>query len=155
MEKKNIPLSAISVDVEIQPDNTLDVYISTEGSSGAHYQNVSAEAVGENVQDLIECLAEAALEDTDRCLVESKKQEGMRGVSAPMRMILLYCRDYFKEHGYAPTLREIGDHTGLESTASVKRYMDKLYNIGMIESEHRGFPRAFRISKKGLLFLNS
>lgn len=62
MEKKNITLSAISVDVEIQPDNTLDAYISTEGSSGAHYQNVSAEAVAENVQDLIECLAEAALE---------------------------------------------------------------------------------------------
>ena len=36
--KKNIQLSAISVDVEIQPDNTLDAYISTEGSSGAHYQ---------------------------------------------------------------------------------------------------------------------
>ena len=34
MEKKNITLSAISVDVEIQPDNTLDAYISTEGSSG-------------------------------------------------------------------------------------------------------------------------
>lgn len=27
MEKKNITLSAISVDVEIQPDNTLDAYI--------------------------------------------------------------------------------------------------------------------------------
>lgn len=54
----------------------------------------------------------------------SKKQEVMRGAAAPMRMILLYSRDYFKEHGYAPTLREIGDHTGLESTASVKYYMD-------------------------------
>ena len=84
----------------------------------------------------------------------SKKQEVMRGAAAPMRMILLYSRDYFKEHGYAPTLREIGDHTGLESMASVKYYMDKLYDVGMIESEHRGFPRAFRISEKGLSFLN-
>ena len=84
----------------------------------------------------------------------SKKQEVMRGAAAPMRMILLYSRDYFKEHGYAPTLREIGDHTGLKSTASVKYYMDKLYDVGMIESEHRGFPRAFRISEKGLSFLN-
>ena len=84
----------------------------------------------------------------------SKKQELVRGAAAPMRMILSYSRDYFKEHGYAPTLREIGDHTGLESTASVKYYMDKLYDEGMIESEHRGFPRAFRISKKGLLSLN-
>ena len=54
MEKKNITLSAISVDVEIQPDNTLDAYISTEGSSGAHYQTVSAEAGADNVQELIE-----------------------------------------------------------------------------------------------------
>ena len=30
----------------------------------------------------------------------------------------------------------------------------KLYDEGMIESEHRGFPRAFRISQKGLLSLN-
>ena len=37
----------------------------------------------------------------------SKKQEVMRGAAAPMRMILLYSRDYFKEHGYAPTLRVI------------------------------------------------
>lgn len=84
----------------------------------------------------------------------NEKLEVMRGAAAPMRMILLYSRDYFKEHGYAPTLREIGDHTGLESTASVKYYMDKLYDVGMIESEHRGFPRAFRISEKGLSFLN-
>lgn len=83
-----------------------------------------------------------------------KKQEVMQGAAVPMEMILSYSRDYFKEHGYAPTLREIGDHTGLESTASVKYYMDKLYDEGMIESEHRGFPRAFRVSKKGLLSLN-
>ena len=79
MEKKNITLSAISVDVEIQPDNTLDAYISTEGSSGAHYQNVSAEVVAENVQDLIECLAEAALENTDRCLAETFPSRNLRG----------------------------------------------------------------------------
>lgn len=84
----------------------------------------------------------------------SKKQGLAQGAATPTRMILLYSRNYFKEHGYAPTLREIGDHTGLESTASVKYYMDKLYDEGMIESEYRGFPRAFRISKKGLLSLN-
>ena len=28
----------------------------------------------------------------------SKKQELMRGASAPMRMILLYSRDYFEKH---------------------------------------------------------
>lgn len=100
MEKKNITLSAISVDVEIQPDNTLDAYISTEGSSGAHYQNVSAEAVAENVQDLIECLAEAALENTDRCLAETFPSCNLRGgqLQSGFERYLEH-RRYLYEHG--------------------------------------------------------
>ena len=100
MEKKNITLSAISVDVEIQPDNTLDAYISTEGSSGAHYQNVSAEAVAENVQDLIECLAEAALENTDRCLAETFPSRNLRGgqLQSGFERYLKH-RRYLYEHG--------------------------------------------------------
>ena len=100
MEKKNITLSAISVDVEIQPDNTLDAYISTEGSSGAHYQNVSAEAVAENVQDLIECLAESALENTDRCLAEAFPSRNLRGgqLQSGFERYLEH-RRYLYEHG--------------------------------------------------------
>lgn len=100
MEKKNIKLSAISVDVEIQPDNTLDAYISTEGSSGAHYQNVSAEVVAENVQDLIECLAEAALENTDRCLAETFPSRNLRGgqLQSGFERYLEH-RRYLYEHG--------------------------------------------------------
>ena len=100
MEKKNIKLSAISVDVEIQPDNTLDAYISTEGSSGAHYQNVSAEVVAENVQDLIECLAEAALKNTDRCLAETFPSRNLRGgqLQSGFERYLEH-RRYLYEHG--------------------------------------------------------
>lgn len=100
MEKKNITLSAISVDVEIQPDNTLDAYISTEGSSGAHYQNVSAEVVAENVQDLIECLAESALENTDRCLAEAFPSRNLRGgqLQSGFERYLEH-RRYLYEHG--------------------------------------------------------
>lgn len=36
----------------------------------------------------------------------------------------------------------------------IRKVKYKLYDEGMIESEHRGFPRAFRISQKGLLSLN-
>ena len=100
MEKKNIALSAISVDVEIQPDNTLDAYISTEGSSGAHYQNVSAETVAENVQDLIECLAESALENTDRCLAEAFPSRNLRSwqLQGSFEGYLEH-RRYLYEHG--------------------------------------------------------
>ena len=68
MAKEKITLSSITVDAEILPNNTLDVYISTEGSSGAHYKGLTAAAVGANVQDLIECLAETDLEGTGRML---------------------------------------------------------------------------------------
>lgn len=53
-------LSTISVDVQTNHNGTYDVYISTEGSSGCHYPDISAEVVGENVADLIDTLEEAA-----------------------------------------------------------------------------------------------
>lgn len=59
--------------------------------------------------------------------------------------ILEFCKAYFKEHGYAPTIREIASGVGLKSTSSTMVWMDKMYDGGVIASEHRGFPRAFRI----------
>ena len=65
----NIVLSPISIDLEICPDNTLDVYLATEGSSGTHYVGLSAADVATHVQDLIECMAEAYLDGTGRQLI--------------------------------------------------------------------------------------
>lgn len=40
--------------------------------------------------------------------------------------IYLFLIKYFKENGYAPSLREIGEWVGLSSTATIKYYLDRL-----------------------------
>ena len=79
MAKEKITLSSITVDTQILPNNTLDVYISTEGSSGAHYKGLTAAAVGANVQELIECLAETNLEGTGRRLANPFQGKSLNG----------------------------------------------------------------------------
>lgn len=59
--------------------------------------------------------------------------------------ILEFCKEYFKKYGYAPSSREIGDGVGLGSTSSVNLHMNRLYDLGLIASDHRGLPRAFRV----------
>ena len=58
-----------------------------------------------------------------------------------------YCKKYFEFHGYAPSMKEICEGTGLKSKASVHAHMQKLFDEGAFESEHPGHPRAFRIAK--------
>lgn len=40
--------------------------------------------------------------------------------------IYLYLINYFKEYGYAPSVREIGRDVGVSSTSTVKVYLDNL-----------------------------
>ena len=53
---------------------------------------------------------------------------------------------YIEKHGYAPTVREIGEMTGLKSTSTVQRHLEILRKEGKIESD-AGFnsPRAIRV----------
>lgn len=91
MAKDKITLSSITVDAEILPNNTLDVYISTETGSGSHYPSLTVEAVGANVQDLIECLAEASLEGTDRVLAQPFHAKNIHG-NELKRMFIHYIK---------------------------------------------------------------
>lgn len=56
-----------------------------------------------------------------------------------------FCKSYIDEHGYAPTIREIGKGVGLSSTSVVHRHMQRLFNEGKLATEHPGEARAFRI----------
>ncbi len=59
-----------------------------------------------------------------------------------------FIKKYFDEHGYAPSIREIGDGVGLSSTSTVKQHMDRLFRDGALETEHPyGSPRAFRLAR--------
>ena len=51
---------------------------------------------------------------------------------------------YIQEHGYAPTVREIGEMVGLKS--SVQSHLDRMLADGMIETDAGvGSPRAIRV----------
>ena len=54
-----IQLCNLQVDVQMQDDGKFDVYINNEGDSGCHYENVTADNVGELVAEEIEIRAEA------------------------------------------------------------------------------------------------
>lgn len=51
--------NTISIDLISNGNGTYDTWISTEGSSGAHYPDASAEKIGVHVADLVDCLEEA------------------------------------------------------------------------------------------------
>ncbi len=53
---------------------------------------------------------------------------------------------YIDQHGYSPSVREIGDMVGLKSTSSVQSHLTRMFTDGMIESDAGlGFPRAIRV----------
>lgn len=53
---------------------------------------------------------------------------------------------YVKEHGYSPSVREIGEMVGLKSTSSVKTHLKKMMDSGMLETDAEfSTPRAIRI----------
>lgn len=53
-----VNIGLFSVDVELQDNKLLDVYLSHEGSSGAHYKNVTSDKIGELLARLIDSVIE-------------------------------------------------------------------------------------------------
>lgn len=54
--------------------------------------------------------------------------------------------DYITEHQYPPSVRDICDMTGLRSTATVHRHIEKLLKDGFLETDCGiGTPRALRV----------
>ncbi len=58
------------------------------------------------------------------------------------RQILEFCAQFIQRHGYAPTLREIGEGVGLSSVATVHEHLYKL--------EKKGFIKKLVGSKRGI-----
>lgn len=60
--------------------------------------------------------------------------------------ILQFIKNYMKDHGYSPSVREIGYAIGYKSTSSIKSQLDTMIALGMIESDApRGTARAIRV----------
>lgn len=52
---------------------------------------------------------------------------------------------YIQEHGYAPSVREIGEMVELKSTSSIEHYLYSMFQCGMLETDHVSAPRAIRV----------
>ena len=59
--------------------------------------------------------------------------------------IYLFLIKYFKENGYAPSVREIGKGVGLSSTATIKYYLDVLERKKKIKKDSN--PRAICLTE--------
>lgn len=70
----------------------------------------------------------------------------MKKITAADKAVLNYIKIYIWEHGYPPSVREIGDGVGLKSTSSVQVHIKKLIELGVLETDaEMGTPRALRV----------
>ena len=53
------------------------------------------------------------------------------------KQVLDYLRGYMREHGYGPSLEEIGRHLGVASLATVHKHLTRLEERGVIRRRAR------------------
>lgn len=53
--------------------------------------------------------------------------------------------EYIKEHGYPPTVKEIGSMVGFKSKNTTWYYLQQMRDDGMIETDHERASRAIRV----------
>jgi len=70
-----------------------------------------------------------------------------KGLTERHRKILDYLRKSISEQGYPPSIREIGEATGISSTSVVTYYLKQLSEMGLIEREPK-YSRAVRLTEK-------
>jgi repressor LexA len=69
-----------------------------------------------------------------------------KGLSERHQRILDFLQEYQFANKYPPSIREIGEKTGISSTSVVNYYLDQLEKMGMIERD-RKISRGVRLSK--------
>lgn len=69
-------------------------------------------------------------------------------LSEKQRNILRYMKSYFESHSYPPTIREIGQATGIASTSVVNYNLNKLETAGYIQRTSRS-SRGLRLVDTG------
>jgi repressor LexA len=69
-----------------------------------------------------------------------------KGLSERHQKILDYLQEYQFANKYPPSIREIGEKTGISSTSVVNYYLDQLEKMGLIERD-RKISRGVRLSK--------
>lgn len=70
-------------------------------------------------------------------------------LSSRQLAIVQALRELITEHGYSPTVREIGQRVGLKSTSSVKHQLDVLLEAGIVTYDPRR-SRTLEITELGM-----
>ncbi len=68
----------------------------------------------------------------------------MQRLTSRQREVIAFIREHQTEHGYAPTIREIGDALGIRSTNGVNDHLKALERKGRIRRTP-GASRALRV----------
>lgn len=65
-------------------------------------------------------------------------------VNYRLNIVYEFLTEYITEHGYAPTIREIASGIGIDSTATIYRYLELLGKMNKIRRNKR-MPRSIKI----------
>src|SRR4029077_4514611 len=76
--------------------------------------------------------------------IAKRVREGTGMVTKRQKQLLDYLRTYIDQHGYAPTLEEIGRHFSLASLATVHKHLTNLERKGRIR-RHANQSRALEV----------
>jgi repressor LexA len=71
----------------------------------------------------------------------------MATLTKRQKQLVDYLENYINEHGYAPTLAEVGEFFGLSSLATVHKHLKNLESKGFIHRQHN-HSRALEISQR-------
>jgi len=69
----------------------------------------------------------------------------MATLTKRQKQLIDYLNNYISEHGYAPTLAEVGQYFGLSSLATVHKHLHNLEQKGFIKRQHN-HSRALEVS---------
>lgn len=59
--------------------------------------------------------------------------------------ILTKIIDFISEHGYSPTVEEIGTMMGYKSKSTTWSHLNQMFKSGMLETDNPNCPRAIRV----------
>lgn len=75
------------------------------------------------------------------------KKKTLSKISQAQLTLYKYIQSFSEQHGYGPTYREMQAACGYTHSYGVARDLRNLYNVGLIETDHPGSPRAVRPAK--------
>jgi repressor LexA len=81
---------------------------------------------------------------TDISVQEEVMAKRQSGLSERHRKILEFLSKFQEDHGYSPSIRQIGDSISVKSTSLIDYYLNQLQESGFIERENR-ISRSIRI----------